>query len=475
MYPTTEELFESFSYHRPEGKLELIEGRLIVGNTLVGSRLLLRQILQGWRADAAIALAPLETWIEALKRGFHLACPTEENEIANTLNLLEASVAELEYQPEDLLTGQGVANYPYHPHHGVRQYLSTSLHDLAEDLGGRALGRDFVMRLGDNGFTPDLMVFKSKDLNRLHSWYLDGPAELVLEVLLPGHEYCDRVVKRDYYAAAGVPEYWTFDPQQQQVEFWRLVDGQYQWRSPDPDGWYRPSSVPSLAFRSDSLWNEENWYRGRLQQDLFTLEADPQPFQRLEKIESAKWGTLPFDPKLQLEPASIRFEEYISWCPGAKFEFFDGKIQISYKRGTKQVLALLLMTFGLASAVKVLPPQAWIQALKQRVLWEQEDEQRKTKWWQLARQAATMLQEQFDIPRVGVIGDLTRSQPLNYWSELQLVIWQGKTRSTMDIHKALSAVSQAPEIQLIDAEHDYLTADEEEAIATCCMIPLQAR
>jgi len=55
---------------------------------------------------------------------------------------------------------------------------------------------------------------------------------------------------------------------------------------------------------------------------------------------------------------------------------------------------------------------------------------------------------------------LTRSQPLNYWSELQLVIWQGEARSNIDIHKALLAVSQAPQLQLIDAEHDYLTADE---------------
>jgi hypothetical protein len=64
------------------------------------------------------------------------------------------------------------------------------------------------------------------------------------------------------------------------------------------------------------------------------------------------------------------------------------------------------------------------------------------------------------------MGDLTKSQPLNYWSELQLVFWQGETRSDTAIHKALAAVSQAPEIQLIDAEHDYLTADETAAIAT---------
>jgi len=68
---------------------------------------------------------------------------------------------------------------------------------------------------------------------------------------------------------------------------------------------------------------------------------------------------------------------------------------------------------------------------------------------------------------------LTRSQPLNYWSELQLVIWQGEARSNIDIHKALLAVSQAPQLQLIDAEHDYLTADEKAAIAACCTIPLQ--
>lgn len=50
----------------------------------------------------------------------------------------------------------------------------------------------------------------------------------MIEVLLSGHEYCDRVAKRDYYAVAGVPEYWIVNPIKQQVEFWRLVDGQYQ-------------------------------------------------------------------------------------------------------------------------------------------------------------------------------------------------------------------------------------------------------
>lgn len=81
MYPTTKELFESFLDHGPEGKLELIEGRLIVGNSIVGSCLLLRQILQRWKADTAIAFALVETWINALRIGFNLSCSVEGHEM----------------------------------------------------------------------------------------------------------------------------------------------------------------------------------------------------------------------------------------------------------------------------------------------------------------------------------------------------------------------------------------------------------
>lgn len=90
------------------------------------------------------------------------------------------------------------------------------------------MSRDFVMRLGNNGFTPDLLFFTGKERNQLFSWYLGGAAELVVEILRLGHKYADRVVKRDYYAAAGVPEYWIIDSKAQLIEFWRLHDGVYQ-------------------------------------------------------------------------------------------------------------------------------------------------------------------------------------------------------------------------------------------------------
>src|SRR4028118_2285091 len=124
MYLFEEELFHDFTEHHPEGKLELIDGCLIVGNNLVGSRLLLRQILQGWKADAAVALAPVEHWIEALKEGFKLSIPESSADIPTLLDALVSGLGQVNYQPEDLTAGWGGAQFP---HNRIRQDLTMSL------------------------------------------------------------------------------------------------------------------------------------------------------------------------------------------------------------------------------------------------------------------------------------------------------------------------------------------------------------
>lgn len=63
-----------------------------------------------------------------------------------------------------------------------------------------------------------------------------------------------------------------------------------------------------------------------------------------------------------------------------------------------------------------------------------------------------------------MIGDLVQPQPLNYWSEINLVVWDMQGRSNLDIYKALSAASEKPEIRILDAEKDYLTVEEKQAI-----------
>ena len=66
------ESFDYFVQSSPEGKIELINGQLVVGNSLMGSRLLLDHILRGWGADAATAFSSVDSWIEALCAAYSL-------------------------------------------------------------------------------------------------------------------------------------------------------------------------------------------------------------------------------------------------------------------------------------------------------------------------------------------------------------------------------------------------------------------
>lgn len=65
-----DDLLERRWQENPESKLELIDGRLIVGNSLAGSRYLLREILTGWGPAAAMPFAPEPLWWRALTVAF---------------------------------------------------------------------------------------------------------------------------------------------------------------------------------------------------------------------------------------------------------------------------------------------------------------------------------------------------------------------------------------------------------------------
>ena len=185
------DLFSDYCRQGAEGKLDPIDGKLIVGNTIVGSRLLLRQILQGWGAEAAVALAPILLWIEALAASMKRdRLEIDEDNLHGTILDLKAVAATQEYHLEDLTAGYGKHNYD---HNSLRQKLTTALWQIGKSLGGTVLGRDFVMRLGDNGFTPDLSFIAGEHLSQLRAYYLDGAADVVIEVILTGHSYADKM------------------------------------------------------------------------------------------------------------------------------------------------------------------------------------------------------------------------------------------------------------------------------------------
>ena len=128
----------------------------------------------------------------------------------------------------------------------------------SRDLG-RVLVAPFQMKLGSDlpGREPDLLYVSSSHLDRLKDTYLDGPADMAVEIISRESINRDRGEKFVEYEAAGVLEYWLIDPIRQQAEFYRRgADNLYHPVLPDDDGIYHSEVVEGFWLRVSWLWQK---------------------------------------------------------------------------------------------------------------------------------------------------------------------------------------------------------------------------
>lgn len=89
--------------------------------------------------------------------------------------------------------------------------------------------------------------------------YLDGAADLVVEIVSPESIGRDRGEKFVEYEAAGIREYWLIDPQREQAEFYRLGDdSRYHLVSTDSDGIFHSEIIRGFWLRVEWLWTLPN-------------------------------------------------------------------------------------------------------------------------------------------------------------------------------------------------------------------------
>ncbi len=128
----------------------------------------------------------------------------------------------------------------------------------ANDLG-EVLFAPFQMRLRTrpSGREPDLLFVARDRLDKLQNAYLDGPADLAVEIISPDSRARDRVDKYHEYEQAGVREYWLIDPARELADFYQLnADGIYSQVIIDDDGIFRSSVIEGLWIRIDWLWQD---------------------------------------------------------------------------------------------------------------------------------------------------------------------------------------------------------------------------
>jgi Uma2 family endonuclease len=108
-----------------------------------------------------------------------------------------------------------------------------------------------------NGRAPNILFVTNENLSRLKKNYLEGPADLVIEIISPESRSRDRGEKFYEYEEGGVPEYWLIDPIRKQAEFYHLSeDGIYHVMPVDEQGIFCSYALDGLWLKVDWLWQE---------------------------------------------------------------------------------------------------------------------------------------------------------------------------------------------------------------------------
>lgn len=122
---------------------------------------------------------------------------------------------------------------------------------------GVVLPPPFQMKLERSGREPDLLYLANVHRDRMKETYLDGPADLVVEIVSPESAERDRGDKFSEYQSARIPEYWLIDPRIEQAEFYQLdPEGHYQRTPLDASGIYRSRVMPGFWMRLGWLWED---------------------------------------------------------------------------------------------------------------------------------------------------------------------------------------------------------------------------
>ncbi|MDI6886248.1 MAG: Uma2 family endonuclease [archaeon] len=115
----------------------------------------------------------------------------------------------------------------------------------------------FQMKTGRDlpGREPDIIFVREENLSMLKNTYLEGPADLVIEIVSEESRLRDRGEKFAEYEIGGVKEYWVLDPDLKRADFFILKERRYERRVEDEHGVYHSEIIQGFWIRGEWLWN----------------------------------------------------------------------------------------------------------------------------------------------------------------------------------------------------------------------------
>ncbi len=145
---------------------------------------------------------------------------------ARRVRMTEAEFLALDEKRVEWVEGEVVCMSPVSISHSMTVIWLVRLMARLTDRGmsGVVLS-EVAVRTGLNtDRVPDVCFISAKNARRMKATYIDGPPDLVVEVVSAESRARDYRVKYAEYLSAGVQEYWIVDPLYQAVDAHRLVE-----------------------------------------------------------------------------------------------------------------------------------------------------------------------------------------------------------------------------------------------------------
>ena len=124
---------------------------------------------------------------------------------------------------------------------------------------GEAFTAPFQMKLANvrRGREPDVLFVTTANSSQVRLNFLDGPADLAVEIISPESIARDKNTKFGEYEVGGVREYWLIDMEARRVDFFVLdADGRYQRAQADDAGRYHSAILPGFWINVAWLWQD---------------------------------------------------------------------------------------------------------------------------------------------------------------------------------------------------------------------------
>jgi len=127
------------------------------------------------------------------------------------------------------------------------------LERFARESQGLAVLAPVDVVIADHSAVQPDVLYVARERRNIVTDRVEGPPDLVVEVLSPGSAWRDRGEKLKLYAEGRVREYWIVDPAEKQIEFLINDDGRFVVVLA-ADNAYRSPAIEGLSLDLAAFW-----------------------------------------------------------------------------------------------------------------------------------------------------------------------------------------------------------------------------